>query len=344
MMKVPTAPSMLSALRTVTHGMPMLASERCVSNPRLPAKAPLFNEVREQLLTKYLSRTPSCVRAIELLKAKDGRIHNDHVALRSFNDGHGGSGLSFLGDIFLACGYQEEQAITIPGLPVNAKWYEPPELTDWPKVFISEMRACDLPNQVAEIITKHVRGYYQTDIVRNALDSGNADALVNLLEVPPWNISASEEGVIRKIGRDRPELASAVEYAGWTLTHAHRWNHMTILLNGCGIPGISTLQDLNKLFIEEGFVFNSAGGTDGFTQGSRAVQLEQSSTKADLVQHKFACGTVKDVPCSFLELIHRHDGFRGFLGQNAKGIFDSTSSSVPTLPIVERQGETVARA
>jgi 4-hydroxyphenylpyruvate dioxygenase-like putative hemolysin len=30
------------------------------------------------------------------------------------------------------------------------------------------------------------------------------------------------------------------------------------------------------------------------------------------------------VPCAFLELIERHEGFRGFLGQNAKGIFEST--------------------
>jgi hypothetical protein len=98
-------------------------------------------------------------------------------------------------------------------------------------------------------------------------------------------------------------------------------------------------------------VFNSAGGNDGFSQGSVEVQLEQSSTKADLVQHSFACGTVREVPCSFLELIHRHEGFRGFLGQNAKGIFDSTTTKnvessladvMPPLDIV--QDETFAAA
>merc|ERR1712032_424326 len=99
----------------------------------------------------------------------------------------------------------------------------------------------------------------------------------------------------------------------------------TILLNGSGLPEVSNLQQLNALLYNNGFVFNSASGPDGFTQGSPAVKLEQSSTKADLVKHTFACGTVRDLPCSFLELIHRHEGFRGFLGQNAKGIFDSTS-------------------
>ena len=37
-----------------------------------------------------------------------------------------------------------------------------------------------------------------------------------------------------------------------------------------------------------------------------------------------SCGNEQSVPCAFLELIQRHEGFRGFLGQNAKGIFEST--------------------
>merc|ERR1712032_281727 len=215
--------------------------------------------------------------------------------------------------------------ITIPGLPVNARWLEPPGATDWPKVFISELRVDDLPSSVANIISNNVRDYYSGGAVRTALKSGDAGALVDLLEMIPWNVSAAEEESVRAMGLERPELTSAMEYAAWTLTHAHRWNHMTILLNGSNLPGVNTLQQLNALLLKEGFVFNSAGGTDGFTQGSPAVLLEQSSTIADLVMHSFACGKKREVPCSFLELIHRHEGFRGFLGQNAKGIFDSTS-------------------
>lgn len=320
------APSVSSVLHTLTNGKLIPPTERCVSNANLPLKAPLFTAVRAQLLSNYLVRTPSCVRAVELLKSKGGRIHNDHVALRSFNDGRSGSGLAFLEEIFLSFGYAAEQSITIPALPVNARWYEPPEATDWPKVFISELRSDQLPDKVARIISRHVQGYYNTGAARVALDSGDADALVKLLEVPPWNVSAAEEESVRAVGLENPKLASAVEYAAWTLTHAHRWNHMTILLNGSDIPGVSTLQELNALLYNEGFIFNGAGSGDGFTQGSPAVRLEQSSTKADLVTHTFACGAVRDVPCSFLELIHRHEGFRGFLGQNAKGIFDSTSN------------------
>lgn len=336
------APAVMSAMQTLIRGLPIPAAERCVSNPNLPARAPLFGKVREQLLSNYLVRTPSCVRAIELMNDAGARIHNDHVALRSFNDGSGGSGLAFLEEVFLSFGYAPEDSITIPGLPVNARWLEPPETTDWPKVFISELRTDDLPSEVAEVVSRHVQGYYKTGAARNALESGDARALVKLLEVPPWNISAAEEESVRAVSAACPELAGAVEYAAWTLTHAHRWNHMTLLLNGSDLPGVNTLQEFNAFFKKEGFVFNNAGGTDGFTQGSAEVRLEQSSTKADLVEHGFACGAVRKVPCSFLELIHRHEGFRGFLGQNAKGIFNSTSKfMVP--PLVGPEPALVAR-
>ena len=101
---------------------------------------------------------------------------------------------------------------------------------------------------------------------------------------------------------------------------------LTILQNVLGLEesGAKDLVSLNALLKGEGFEFNAAGGADGLTQGSEAAHLEQSSTVADLVPHTFGCGATKDVPLAFLELIRRHEGFRGFLGQNAKGIFAST--------------------
>ena len=48
---------------------------------------------------------------------------------------------------------------------------------------------------------------------------------------------------------------------------------------------MTDLCSLNALLDGEGFEFNAAGGSDGLTQGSAAVHLEQSSTVADLVTH-----------------------------------------------------------
>lgn len=328
------------AVAALARGPSLSAASRCVSNPNPAQHAPLFAAVRERLVDAYARRTPTCVSAVEMLSQRGATVYNDHVAMRSFVDSSGRSGLAFLEHIFLAFGYAPEDSITIPGMPLNARWYEPPEETGWPKVFISEMRAEELPPEVASIVYRHVDGYYEPERVQRALSSGDVESIAALIERPPWSITSAEEEQIRRVAHERPELASTTEYAAWTLTHAHRWNHLTILVNtlggdaggfgegdvvaGGGQP-VRSLADMNALLRLQGFQLNAAGGVDGFTQGSAEVHLEQSSTVADNVQHTFACGTTRAVPCSFLELIARHDGFRAFLGQNARGIFDSTN-------------------
>uniref|UniRef100_A0A7S0NQK1 2-oxoadipate dioxygenase/decarboxylase n=1 Tax=Calcidiscus leptoporus TaxID=127549 RepID=A0A7S0NQK1_9EUKA len=312
------------ALRALLAAPPLTPAQRFVNNPTPAHSAPLFNELRTSFLTSYLERTPSCERAVCLLSQADARVHNDHVAFRSFEDSRGRSGLAFLQRLFLHFGYRSEERILIPAMPVNATWLEPPEETDWPKIFLSELRVRELPAAAAATIFGYIDGYYESALVDAAIAADDPAALATTLEKPPWSVSSADEETLRELGAEQPGLAAATEYAAWTLSHGHRINHATILLNTLGLPAVDSLSTLNAMLRREGFVFNAAGGADGFTQGSLAVSLEQSSTIADEVQKEFACGTTRSVRCSFLELIHRHDGFRGFLGQNAQGIFSST--------------------
>ena len=154
----------------------------------------------------------------------------------------------------------------------------------------------------------------------HGIELGDGHALAALLDEPPWQPSAEEVEIVRTSGGG----GNACEYAAWTLTHAHRINHLTILQNALGIPELDSLAALNAHLQAEGFEFNAAGGSDGLTQGSPEKHLEQSSTLADQVAHTFSCGTKQQVSMAFLELIQRHEGYRGFLGSNARGIFDST--------------------
>ena len=280
---------------------------------------------------------------MNLLDGLGGRVHNDHIAMRSFVDSKGGSGLAFLDTAFTTYGYEPQSAIVIPGLPVNARWYEPPADADWPKIFVSELRTSELPDSVAAACYASVDGYFGEcerggTALRQAISACDGLALARLLDEPPWQPSAAVVAAVRGADDDDPALRSATEYAAWTLTHGHRINHLTILQNALGLDHprsahgdpaqarIPDLASLNALLAAEGFEFNPAGGVDGVTQGSPEKHLEQSSTVADLVSHTFGCGAVQPVPCAFLELIQRHEGFRGFLGQNAKGIFESTRS------------------
>jgi len=315
-----------AAFSILTRGPPLDAAARCVANATPARNVAAFDRAWHTLLRAYLQRTPSACRAITMLDSLGAHVHNDHIAMRSFVDSSGGSGLAFLGEAFTAFGYAPQDDIVIPSLPVNARWYEPPEETSWPKIFVSELRTKELPEHAAAIVFAHVDGHYGKaahERLRGALSAGDGDALAQLLDQPPWTPSAEEVAIVRAADGGDTALRSATEYASWTLTHAHRINHLTVLQNVLGAEW-GSLRSLNALLVAEGFEFNPAGGADGLTQGTRALCLEQSSTVADRIPHTFGCGNEQSVPCAFLELIERHEGFRGFLGQNAKGIFEST--------------------
>jgi len=318
-----------SAFAILTRGSILPAATRCVVNTAVPRTAQCFQQAWHALLRTYLERTPSAVQAIACLDELGGRVHNDHIALRSFVDSRGESGLDYLGAVLSAFGYAREEDIVIPSLPVNARWYEPPAETDWPKVFVSELRTAELSPEASAIIYSHVDGYYREaqSRVNRCIVSGDGDELARLLDEPPWSPSVAEVAAVRAADGGDAGLRAATEYASWTLTHGHRINHLTILQNVIGLGEDARTRDLaslNAFLAAQGLKFNAAGGSDGLTQGSPALHLEQSSTVADLVPHTFGCGTTEEVTCAFLELIQRHDGFRGFLGQNAKGIFQST--------------------
>ena len=116
-----------------------------------------------------LSSAPSAVRPADILDQPEPR-RADHIALRSFVDSSGRSGLAFLDFAFTSFGYKPEDDITIPNLPVNARWYEPPASTGWPKIFVSELRSAELPPVAAEIVFKHVDGYFASGPKSSDLD------------------------------------------------------------------------------------------------------------------------------------------------------------------------------
>jgi hypothetical protein len=331
------------ALAALAHAPLPSAAARCVANATPPARADVFGAVRRLALGRYLERTPSAVRAIGLLAGRGCALHNDHIALRAFAIDEAASGLAFLERLFLPFGYARRDALTIPGMPLNARWYEPPEASGWPKVFVSELRVGELPAPAAAIVRRVVGAYYAPDgpatsAADAAVAAGDAAALASLMEAAPWCTRAADEAALRELARAPGAPASALEYAAWTLTHGHRWNHLTLLANTMDTGAHDAQADgappqrprglaaLNALLVREGFALNPAGGADGFTQGSAAKRLEQSSTVADAGAHTFGCGAVATVPTAFLELIERHEGFGGFLGDNARGIFDSTST------------------
>ena len=119
---------MEAAFKILTSGAtsPLSAATRCVENAKTPIRSDVFAAAWHELLRRYLVRTPTASRAIAHLDGLGARVHNDHIALRSFVDSGGHSGLAYLDQVFTAFGYAAQDDIVIPSLPVNARWYEPP--------------------------------------------------------------------------------------------------------------------------------------------------------------------------------------------------------------------------
>ncbi len=195
---------MASAAASILTRVRLPAALRCVDKA-LPAPASsTFQQAWEHLLGSYLKRTPSAVRAITYLDALGGQCYNDHVAMRSFVDSAGASGLAFLDRAFSSVGYAAQEDIVIPALPVNARWYEPPAETHWPKVFVSELRTAELPPPAAAIVYRHVDGFGYSGrgaggrALSAALDAEDGAALARLLDEPPWVPTAAEVAAVRE--------------------------------------------------------------------------------------------------------------------------------------------------
>ncbi len=308
-------------------------SEFVINNSEVSEEAKaLFTAFRDHALCAYLERTPYAGESMQALKSDGAKILNDHVALRTFKDQNHIGGKSVLEKLFLAFGYKRENNIAIDALHLKCTWYEPPQSTSWPKVFISEQQVERLPKDAQEIIFRTIGNYYQdeplADMGLDDPEQVSPDMLVNILEHPPWNPTYSDYERILEIAEEHPEHKKALQFSAWTMVHGHRWNHLTILQNSLSMQGIANLEELNHYLRQKGFPMNESGGQE--VQGSAEVHLKQSSTIANIIEHTFSDGITKEVPGSFVEYIERFkvDGkpFRGFLAANAQGIFSSTDA------------------
>jgi len=294
----------------------------------------LFSTFRDEKLAAYIERTPFAIEILNLLKKEGGKIVNDHVAIRTFKDQSGRSGREILETIYLSFGYKKEDNIKIEPLYLDCYWYEPPQNTNWPKVFISEQQVEKLPVEARHIIYQTIKPFFASDPLKsyNLHDPETADPkkLFELLENPPWNLTSQDYETLLQIAMEYPKEKNALQYSAWTLVHGHRWNHFTILLNTLGLKKFKQLEDLNTYVKENNLPLNQWNENE--IQGSIEKHLKQSSTTSSWLTHTFSDGISKDVPGSFVEFIERFivDGkpMRGFLASNATGIFGSTTFEI----------------
>lgn len=290
----------------------------------------ILEAVLAGLMKRYLERVPDVKGVIDALIKEDviGEsydIENDHIAFRTM--GVPLLGVQSLEKIFLHYGYVKRDHYYFEQKKLGAWWYAPP-LPHYPRIFISELRVHELPENAQQVIRSYTNEVKDDPVDRLNLDNYKAvDAFLHsgLWRLPTWE--------------DYSLLAAVSEYAAWVIYNRYYLNHFTISVHNLK-EGYNTIGQFNTFLERNGFVLNDAGGK---IKASPDGGLLQSSTVAAMVTARFSGGIEKLIPGSYVEFaerkvlpqfaslpqsqikrIHRRDGFEA---GNADKIFESTYTS-----------------
>ncbi|WP_422468975.1 DUF1338 domain-containing protein [Endozoicomonas sp. ALC013] len=260
-----------------------------------------IQQLLDAMWQDYLALTPDAKPIHQLFAdLNHGQVINDHIALRTYNLEK--VALNNLALPFVETGYQPVDDYQFPTKKLYARYFQHPDKT-LPKVFISELKVEELPDNCQEIIYDLVTQVPEATVAhQNFCYSGR-----------PWSLTSDQYET----------LAVESEYASWVAAHGFRPNHFTVSINH--LSSHPDIQSVNQLLLDKGYDMNTSGG---LIKGSPDVLLEQSSTLAKAVDVTFDDTTMK-VPGCYYEFARRYpmaNGqlYQGFVAASADKIFEST--------------------
>jgi hypothetical protein len=256
----------------------------------------------DRLWAGYTQQNPEALSIFNLFMKEGETVVNDHIAFRTFNDPR--INIDVLAKPFLAAGYLYKDSYNFEDKHLFARHYEHPEIPDAPRVFISELIAEDFSYELQSTIN------CLTDKIATAL----LDSDELLFSGSTWGTPSYDRYL---------KLRSESEYAAWVYVYGFRANHFTVSINS--LKKHNTIEKVNLLLKNNGFVLNDAGGE---IKGTPAELLEQSSTRAGILPVTFQEG-VYEIPSCYYEFARRYPDssgklYSGFIAKSADKIFEST--------------------
>ena len=176
----------------------------------------------ETLFTPYKTRVQDVVKIHKAMIEKnmissEKDIINDHIAFRSL--GVPNLGIASLEKIFLHYGYEKKDHYYFEQKKLDAYWYSPPQ-SKYPRIFISELRVKDLPEQTQSIIWNYTKDITVDPI--DELDLDDAESVGAFFENPLWKLPTLA---------DYESLQQQSEYAAWVIYNSYYLNHYTISIH-----------------------------------------------------------------------------------------------------------------
>jgi hypothetical protein len=249
-----------------------------------------------------------------------GTVANDHIAFRSLRLDTGGEvnlGIKLFEPILDILGYKPQDEYFFPN-HLYARHYRHPqqEEYDLPKLFISELIVEQLPPDIATSI-------YDTVVGANLEHFTFFEPSVNSTEIfkRPWQPPL--RSIVEKVN-------SFSQYGAWVLLHGYAVNHFTGYVNRQ-----NTLEYPNIEATANGLT-NLGVPMKAQIEGSVSVGLRQTATQAVTELVTVVDETEQEVlipwTYAYYEIAERYmvevEGerilFDGFLGNNAKQLFEMT--------------------
>lgn len=299
-------------------------SPRWAGNGDRVSRAEAAMALNALLFADLIARVPTAAAYVARVRAKGGKVHFDHGALRTI-DGPTGAlprGFRAFARLLEPLGYEVVGTYPLPRLNMTGRAFaqrDQPE--DIPQFFVSELHVDRLAEAAQPVVARVFGG--SADPL-GAAGRALLDAMARDGHCDFARAAAGLGDLVRAFSRHHPAPALA-DYeallphsaeAAWIATEGNAFNHAT--------DRVADIDALVSALRAEGYPLKPEIET------SANGRVRQTAFLADKVRRRFAGGEAREVPGSFYEFIARAvDPATGrldltFDSGNATGIFAVT--------------------
>src|SRR5262245_35660627 len=184
-------------------------------------------ELFDLLWDRYRSRVSYVQTYERVVQSAGATFVNDHIAFRTFAGQRPLAGIASLSRIFEALGYRAAGLYHFEEKQLSATHFQHAN-TQFPKLFISELRTWELPAPAAGIINNYVaqhRPALAWEVLADLTQCGKISAprrqelmeeVLREFQQLPWPTPEKKDVV---------ELNKVSQYGAWVLVHGYNVNH-----------------------------------------------------------------------------------------------------------------------
>ncbi len=236
------------------------------------------------LWERYAAEVPYARTFVQL---SGGSFRNDHVALRSL--ARPGGGIALFSQPFVRLGWKPAGAYTFPDAHLSAIYLSHP--AGLPRVFISELKQEELSPRARELLAA---------LPEDSPPPEDVDALAAWFSAPE---APPDEAALL-------ELEKESQYGAWLLAFGRKVNHFT--------GSVDDVEVWQRRMREAGVPMKAD------IEGAPGTSLRQTATAAAPLPIPLRGGGSRSWPYAYFEIAQRTPDFDGFLGPQARALFDMT--------------------